>query len=235
MHILQAKLCYHTDGLLYVNGHLEATSDVRSVPLGEKRRKGRPKKIPHSLQMSPARNPVEEILGGVPVEDAPLNIIDNENGGTAPEEDINPEPRKTTRKRKRMGDKNSPVDAIVGQAKPVGPGLGQAKPVGSGSGQAKPVGSGLGQAKPVGSGLGQAKPVGPGLGQAKPPKKKPRTQEDNETVIQKPLGVQCKKKRGGCNHEIVFGIHYNKKMWDQYAESVRSKKSRVEIDPDYVV
>ena len=195
MHILQAKLCYHTDGLLYVNGHLEATSDVRSVPLGEKRRKGRPKKIPHSLQMSPARNPVEEILGGVPVEDAPLNIIDNENGGTAPEEDINPEPRKTTRKRKRMGDKNSPVDAIVGQAKP----------------------------------------VGPGLGQAKPPKKKPRTQEDNETVIQKPLGVQCKKKRGGCNHEIVFGIHYNKKMWDQYAESVRSKKSRVEIDPDYVV
>ena len=215
MHILQAKLCYHTAGLLYVNGHLEATSDVRSVPLGEKRRKGRPKKIPHSLQMSPARNPVEEILGGVPVEDAPLNIIDNENGGTAPEEDINPEPRKTTRKRKRMGDKNSPVDAIVGQA--------------------KPVGSGSGQAKPVGSGLGQAKPVGPGLGQAKPPKKKPRTQEDNETVIQKPLGVQCKKKRGVCNHEIVFGIHYNKKMWDQYAESVRSKKSRVEIDPDYVV
>ena len=195
MHILQAKLCYHTAGLLYVNGHLEATSDVRSVPLGEKRRKGRPKKIPHSLQMSPARNPVEEILGGVPVEDAPLNIIDNENGGTAPEEDINPEPRKTTRKRKRMGDKNSPVDAIVGQAKP----------------------------------------VGPGLGQAKPPKKKPRTQEVNETVIQKPLGVQCKKKRGVCNHEIVFGIHYNKKMWDQYAESVRSKKSRVEIDPDYVV
>ena len=199
MHILQAKLCHHTDGLLYANGQLEATSDVRSVPLGEKRRKGRPKKIPHSLQKSPVRNPVEESPDDEndvpePIEDVAHNILDNENGVAAPEEDINPEPRKTTRKRKRQTEKNSPVDAIAGQAKP----------------------------------------VGPGLGQAKPPKKKPKTHEDNQTDIQKPPGVQCKKKKGGCNHEIVYGIHYKKKMWDQYAESVRSKKSRVEIDPNYV-
>jgi hypothetical protein len=195
---LQAKLCYHTDGLLYANGQLEATSDVRSVPLGEKRRKGRPKKIPHSLQKSPARSPVEvspDDGDDVPAtEDIAHDILDNENGVSTPGEYTAPEPRKTTRKRKRQVEKNSPVDAIAGQSKP----------------------------------------VGPGLGQAKPPKKKPRTHEDTQTDIQKPSGVQCKKKRGGCNHEIVFDIHYNKKLWDRYAESVRSKKSRVEIDPNYV-
>ena len=194
MHLLQAKLCYHTDGLLYVNGQLEATSDVRSVPLGEKRRKGRPKKIPHSLQMSPARNPI-----AVPTEDVLQDILEYEVGGAVAEEDANPEPRKTTRKRKRLVGKSSPVDAIAGQAE-----------------------------------AGQAEPVGPGLGQAKPPKKKPRTHENTSTYVQKPPGVKCKKKKGACNHEVVFGIHYNKKMWDQYAESVRSKKSTVEIDPSYV-
>ena len=56
------------------------------------------------------------------------NILDNENVVAAPEEDINPEPRKTTRKRKRPAEKNSPVDAISGQGKPVGPGFGQTKP-----------------------------------------------------------------------------------------------------------
>ena len=37
----------------YKTGSLEATPDVRSVPLGAKRRKGRPKKIPNCLVKSP--------------------------------------------------------------------------------------------------------------------------------------------------------------------------------------
>ena len=69
--------------------------------------------------MSPARNPVD-----VPIEDVLQDILEEENG----EEDINPEPRKTTRKRKRPAETNSLVDAIAGQTKPVGPGLGQSKP-----------------------------------------------------------------------------------------------------------
>ena len=105
------------------------------------------------------------------VEEAPAATED-----AAAEEDVNPEPRKATRKRKRLVEKSSPVDAIAGQAEP----------------------------------------VGPGLGQAKHPKKKPRTHENTRTDVQKPLRVQCKKKKGACKYEIVFGNHYNKNMWDQY-------------------
>ena len=42
-----------TCAMLYKTGTLEITSDVRSKPLGQKRRRGRPKKIPHCLQKSP--------------------------------------------------------------------------------------------------------------------------------------------------------------------------------------
>jgi hypothetical protein len=62
---------------------------VHSVPLGEKRRKGRPKKIPHSLQKSPARTPID-----VALEDVLEDILENENGGAVAEDYINPEPRK---------------------------------------------------------------------------------------------------------------------------------------------
>ena len=51
-------MCFHTNGLLYKSERLEATPDVRSVPLGEKRRKGRPKKLPNSLVKSPIRVPI---------------------------------------------------------------------------------------------------------------------------------------------------------------------------------
>ena len=50
---MKGKLCKHTVGMLYKEGHLEPTSDVRAVPLGQKRRKGRPKKLPHCLASSP--------------------------------------------------------------------------------------------------------------------------------------------------------------------------------------
>ena len=43
--------------LLYRNGELLATSEVRSVPLGKKRKPGRPKKLPMCL----SRMVVEEV------------------------------------------------------------------------------------------------------------------------------------------------------------------------------
>ena len=48
----KGKLCKHTLGLLYSNGHLEATSDVRSVRLGQKLKPGRPQKLPMCLATS---------------------------------------------------------------------------------------------------------------------------------------------------------------------------------------
>ena len=50
----------------------------------------------------------------------------------------------------------------------------------------------------------------------------------------KPKSVNCKKKSGTCQHEIVFSEHYDRKAWNVYADYVRAQKSSVEIDPDYL-
>ena len=50
---IKGKMCKHAVGMLYKTGIMEITSDVRSKPLGQKRKRGRPKKIPHCLQKSP--------------------------------------------------------------------------------------------------------------------------------------------------------------------------------------
>ena len=59
---IKGKLCKHTVGLMYKTKVLTETEDVRSVPLGQKRKPGRPKKegrnFPHCLTTSPAPAPV---------------------------------------------------------------------------------------------------------------------------------------------------------------------------------
>lgn len=50
---IKGRLCKHSVGLMYKCGTLEITSDVRSKPLGQKRQRGRPKKMPHCLTHSP--------------------------------------------------------------------------------------------------------------------------------------------------------------------------------------
>ena len=59
---IKGKLCKHTVGLMYKTKVLTETEDVRSVPLGRKRKPGRPKKegrnFPHCLTTSPAPAPV---------------------------------------------------------------------------------------------------------------------------------------------------------------------------------
>ena len=59
---IKGKLCKHTVGLMYKTKVLTETEDVRSQPLGQKRKPGRPKKegnnFPHCLTTSPAPAPV---------------------------------------------------------------------------------------------------------------------------------------------------------------------------------
>ena len=43
---MKGRLCKHAIGLMYKTGDLMVTEDVRSKPLGQKRRKGRPKNLP---------------------------------------------------------------------------------------------------------------------------------------------------------------------------------------------
>ena len=58
---MKGKLCKHTNGLNYMNGKLEVTSQVRSVPIGQKRKRGRPKNPPSCLTRSPPANPAPTV------------------------------------------------------------------------------------------------------------------------------------------------------------------------------
>ena len=53
----KGNLCKHAVGLMYKLGKLEVTSDVRSKPLGVKRKRGRPAKLRHCLAKTPPRVP----------------------------------------------------------------------------------------------------------------------------------------------------------------------------------
>ena len=60
---IRGRLCIHSVGLLYKTGIIEVDNDVRSKPLGAKRKRGRPKKLPNCL----TRSPEPAISGDVPV------------------------------------------------------------------------------------------------------------------------------------------------------------------------
>ena len=68
---MKGKLCQHSNGMLYIQGNLEVTSEVRSVPLGQKRKRGRPKKLPSCLTKSPiqVRVPAADVQEDHPVAD----------------------------------------------------------------------------------------------------------------------------------------------------------------------
>jgi hypothetical protein len=100
----------------YKSEKLEATHDVRSVPLGEKRRKGRPKKIPNCLVKSPIR---------VPMSSNDVGLEEFEVPSVEPDDLIDVGVRATSRKRKRV-EQQSPVHALMSQM--LKPGLGRSKP-----------------------------------------------------------------------------------------------------------
>ena len=53
---MKARVCKHAVGLIFKTSALEISSDVRSKPLGQKRKRGRPKKLPACLTRSPEPN-----------------------------------------------------------------------------------------------------------------------------------------------------------------------------------
>ena len=58
---IKGRLCKHSIGMMYFAGYLSPEDDVRSVPLGGKRKRGRPAQNRHCLIRSPTREvpPVE--------------------------------------------------------------------------------------------------------------------------------------------------------------------------------
>ena len=199
-------MCKHSVGLLYQTGALEVTSEVRSVPLGAKRKRGRPKQIPNCLVKSPIRIRPELILENDA--DTDENSDDIDVVETEAVASTVPAPKKTTRKRKKCQlapeVQQTPVEALLNQSRRTEAGLGASKP-------------------PKKRSRIATKASNPNLEVFPPP-----------TNQAKPPPIKCKKKKGTCSHEVVFGEHFDQQSWNKYAESIRSKKSTVEIDPNYV-
>ena len=116
--------------MAFREGKLEVTSQVRSVPLGQKRKRGRPKALGNCLLRSPpkARVPVSAM---VPEVDAPSLPTPTTTSLPAP---APPAPlQKTTRKRKRPEVESAlevePVDTVECQTGTrLKAGLGASKP-----------------------------------------------------------------------------------------------------------
>ena len=84
----KGRICQHAVGMNYFVGKLQAEEDVRAVPLGGKRKRGRPKRNPHCLTRSPPKPDenvpaeVDQILDveyqvsiEVPADHAPSNSV----------------------------------------------------------------------------------------------------------------------------------------------------------------
>ena len=117
---MKGKQCKHEVGMMYKKGILEVTSEVRSVPINQQRKRGRPKKLPHCLSRSPVSLP--SLRPTSPASSSPsltsTNLFDIE---------AQPNVQITTRKRKRLP--GIPV-AVAGMSPlaSLKPGLGASKP-----------------------------------------------------------------------------------------------------------
>ena len=103
---MQGKLAKHTVGMMFKTGALEVTSEIRSVPLGETRKRGRPKKMPHCLSKSPPMSSLPDTEDDVHQEDEALDV----------EEDVN------------LHDEMEVVDVGIRSRKRKAPGLQNQKP-----------------------------------------------------------------------------------------------------------
>lgn len=86
---MKGKLCQHSNGMAYLQGKLEVTSEVRSVPLGQKRKRGRPKKLPSNCL---TRSPIQVQRGDVPPSPVQGEHEESEENAARPEQQADLEP-----------------------------------------------------------------------------------------------------------------------------------------------
>ena len=217
---MQGKLGKHTVGMMFKTGALEVTSEIRSVPLGEKRKRGRPKKMPHCLSKSPPMSSLPDTEDDVHQEDEALDVEEDVNlqneivdEALDVEEDVN------------LHDEMEVVDVGIRSRKRKAPGLQNQKPP-------------------------KKKARLPVEKLSKPPKKKAVTTKpashhkepsttlaapsESSSAPVKPIPKKCKKRIDTCSHEVVFGQHYDRKEWEIFANHVRLAKPVTQIDPEYV-
>lgn len=221
-------MCKITVGLHYWSGRLKATPEVRSIPLGEKRKKGRPKKIPNCLVRSPPRAPAPDLDVGESIDLPDVHTVDDVPAAATT---LDVGLKKTSKKRK-LSDKEhsasnkranvelvqqSPVQVLHSQSR-CKPGLGKSKPPKKQSRKPHPSSSGSSLPPILTATISAASNI----------------DSCSSSDVVKPNPVTCKKRIGSCSHEIVFGQHYNLAAWTNYADSIRRKKSTIDIDPHYM-
>ena len=216
--------------MMFRSGSLDVTSEIRSVPLGQKRKKGRPKKIQHCLSKSPPMSALATLESDEETdtveEVAEMNVSFEEAAVEDVVEDEVVDIGLKTRKRKHQG---------LGISKPPKkkprlpvPIVQPSVPTSSSSAPRKQV-----RKKPASASCTTL--AGPSSDPAPPPTSASTGSTDQPPAVSvKPVPRKCKKKLGVCNHEIVFGNHYDRKEWNIYANSVRLAKSVTPIDPDYL-
>ena len=211
--------------MMFKTGSLDVTSEIRSVPLGEKRKKGRPKKIQHCLLMSPplpnraVTDTLTEASDDGNMEEVSVDEIIQEttdNGNMNPDEVIDLGVKSRKRKQPGLGAYKPP------KKKPRLP-----VPIDESSSVHIPR-----RRKELPS-SSSSKPASAAKTSSTKSKASTRTCSPTSEYA-KPLPRNCKKKIGSCKHEIVFNIHYDHNEWNLYAERVRAAKSLTEIDPNYV-
>ena len=224
---MKGKMCKHTVGLLYKEGHLEQTSDVRAVPLGAKRRKGRPKKLPNCL----ARSPIAQREPAARESDSEESETDDD---TIEVEVVAAVKKTTRRKRKNISESQdviqSPVHVLHNQSI-VQAGLGCSKP--------PKKRCRVETTKDAGNlprGRKQRPTAAPCSRPAAPTAPSPpaSTSSGSTDPVSKPNAVNCKKRKGSCNHVVAFGQHFNEIAWKKYADYVKTLSSATVIDQNYI-
>ena len=114
---MKGKLCKITTGFYYRQGMLEVSSHVRCVPIGQKRKRGRPKKLPNCLERSPPSLPSvpddHQIAPSQPVSmpESPICVLSRQR-----KRKVQPEvqsSRVMTRKRRKCTEEKSSPDKLT--------------------------------------------------------------------------------------------------------------------------
>ena len=221
---------------MFKTGSLEVTSEIRSVPLGEKKKKGRPKKIQHCLSKSPPMSTLAALES-----DGDMDLTEEE---FAEEEVADKEVAEEAVAVEEVANEEV-IDLGVRTRKRKQPGLGVSKPPKKRPRLPVPtVQPSLLSAPSSSSAPPKSKsrshlPASVlsttlACSSSAPTPAPPSTSTPPTATSVKPVPKKCKKKIGSCNHEIVFENHYDRKEWNNYANSVRLAKSLTQIDPEYM-
>ena len=84
---IKGHICKHSVALMYKCNILDIDSEVRSKPIGQKRKRGRPKKLPACLANSPERpvpGPIPRAEYHLPSPDTSINLSGSSIGGSQP-------------------------------------------------------------------------------------------------------------------------------------------------------